>query len=165
MSTNSGKITICGIYKITSPTSRIYIGQSINICNRFLGYKNLKCKSQVLLYNSFIKHGVDSHKFEIIHHCAPSKLNELEKSYIMMYNCFNTKYGLNLKDGGYNGSLSIGSRKMISLSLKGRKRSLESIEKFKNTIKEIGVWNKGMKYQKTPLKKELHRGGLMIIIN
>ena len=34
-----------GIYKITSPTKRIYIGQSINIEKRFKSYEKLNCKS------------------------------------------------------------------------------------------------------------------------
>jgi len=35
-----------GIYKITSPTHRIYIGQSINIEQRWKGYSITKLKSQ-----------------------------------------------------------------------------------------------------------------------
>lgn len=31
-----------GIYKITSPTNKIYIGQSKNIRKRFNNYQNLK---------------------------------------------------------------------------------------------------------------------------
>ena len=55
-----------GIYKITSPLGYIYIGQSINIDYRFNVYKKLKCKSQLRIYNSFVKYGVDNHIFEII---------------------------------------------------------------------------------------------------
>ena len=46
-----------GIYKITSPTGRIYIGQSIDIEKRIIKYQNIKCKSQRLLYNSLFKYG------------------------------------------------------------------------------------------------------------
>ena len=52
-----------GIYKITSPTNKIYIGQSIDIENRFTKYKSLDCKNQVRLYNSLKKYGFDKHKF------------------------------------------------------------------------------------------------------
>jgi hypothetical protein len=41
-----------GIYKITSPLKKIYIGQSINIENRFKGYKKSLKKAQIKLYNS-----------------------------------------------------------------------------------------------------------------
>ena len=46
-----------GIYKITSPSNKIYIGQSINIERRFNSYKNLShCKQQIKLYNSLQKY-------------------------------------------------------------------------------------------------------------
>jgi len=43
-----------GIYKITSPSGKIYIGQSINIEKTWkYRYKNLNaCKRQTILYNS-----------------------------------------------------------------------------------------------------------------
>ena len=50
-----------GIYKITSPSNKIYIGQSINIERRFKEYKTLKnCKFQI--FKKFIKNwksGID----------------------------------------------------------------------------------------------------------
>ena len=54
-----------GIYKITSPKGRVYIGQSIDILYRFKKYKQMQCKGQVRLYNSFLKHNVENHLFEI----------------------------------------------------------------------------------------------------
>ena len=59
-------IIMIGIYKITSPSGKVYIGQSRNIKNRKWRYKRLDCKSQVKLYSSFKKYGFDKHKFEII---------------------------------------------------------------------------------------------------
>ena len=47
-----------GIYKITSPTNKIYIGQSTNIENRWNDYyKMIRCKRQTRLYNSLKKYG------------------------------------------------------------------------------------------------------------
>ena len=46
-----------GIYKITSPSNKIYIGQSIDIEKRFYYYRKLYCLKQVKLYRSFIKIG------------------------------------------------------------------------------------------------------------
>jgi predicted GIY-YIG superfamily endonuclease len=37
---------ICAIYKITSPTGKIYIGQTINLLGRIKSYKHLSCKNQ-----------------------------------------------------------------------------------------------------------------------
>ena len=56
-----------GIYKITSPSGRVYIGQSVNIEKRFLSYsKLLRCKTQIKLFRSFLKYGVINHIFETI---------------------------------------------------------------------------------------------------
>ena len=61
-----------GIYKITSPSNKVYIGQSVNIQKRFRDYKSLKrsIKQQPRLYNSFVKYGVNNHLFEILSECT-----------------------------------------------------------------------------------------------
>ncbi len=52
---------IVGIYKITNPKGKVYIGQSVNIKKRWGDYKCLhNCKEQKMLYNSFIKYGVNN---------------------------------------------------------------------------------------------------------
>jgi group I intron endonuclease len=68
-----------GIYKITSPTGKVYIGQSINIENRKTQYINLD-KSCIgpKLYNSLKKYDPKNHKFEIIEKCSIEQLNEKE---------------------------------------------------------------------------------------
>lgn len=54
---------IIGIYKITSPTGKIYIGQSVNIEKRWNSYyKNLSCKEQRIIYNSLKKHGFENYR-------------------------------------------------------------------------------------------------------
>ncbi len=64
---------ICGIYKITSPSKRVYIGQSLNILLRFSYYKRMSCVKQTKLYRSLKKHGVEKHSFDIVHVCEPSE--------------------------------------------------------------------------------------------
>lgn len=91
---------ICGIYKIISPSGKIYIGQSVNCYNRVSVYRYGKCRKQYKLYNSILKHGWDNHKFEIIHQCTREELNDLEVYYIQLYQSFNTKHGMNLTSGG-----------------------------------------------------------------
>jgi hypothetical protein len=46
-----------GIYKISNPNGRIYIGQSTNIELRWGKYSKLHCKDQPSLYLSLKKHG------------------------------------------------------------------------------------------------------------
>jgi group I intron endonuclease len=89
-----------GIYKITSPTGKIYIGQSINIPERLRQYKNEKCIAQPKLYNSIKKHGFDTHTVEVLHECLVSDLNRLECYYIDLYRSFGSKHGMNLRSGG-----------------------------------------------------------------
>lgn len=74
-----------GIYKITSPSGRIYIGQSTNIEIRWYKYKKLHCLSQTRLYNSLKKYGYEHHIFEIIEKVDQSELRTKEKYYIETY--------------------------------------------------------------------------------
>lgn len=90
---------IIGIYKITSPSNKIYIGQSKNIKSRIKNYEKLRCKSQTKLYNSLRKYRFENHTIEIIEQCSIEKLNDLEIYYISLYNCCST--GLNINPGGY----------------------------------------------------------------
>ena len=83
-----------GIYKITSPSGKVYIGQSRDIERRFLQYKNKHCKLQVRLYNSFNKYGVKNHTFEIIEECEITNLNEREYYWQIKYDVLGSN-GLN----------------------------------------------------------------------
>ena len=69
-----------GIYKITSPSGKIYIGQAVNLRSRYLRYKNPNCtKQQVRLKNSFLKYGFENHQFDIIEYCSEDELNCSER--------------------------------------------------------------------------------------
>jgi group I intron endonuclease len=117
---------ICGIYKITSPNGNIYIGQAFNIIGRFSDYLKLRCKSQSRIYNSLLKYGPDNHIFEIIEECSKEKLNEREIYWIAFYKTFNTDHGLNLQEGGANGSPSKETREKIGKAHKGKIVSKET---------------------------------------
>ena len=53
-------IKLSGIYKITSPSKKIYIGQSVDIIGRWNLYKKLRCKNQTYLYYSLKKYGFEN---------------------------------------------------------------------------------------------------------
>lgn len=113
---------IC-IYKITSPTNKVYIGQTINYARRFSAYKNLKCKAQIKIHSSLLKYGFDNHIFEIVEECNILELNEKERYYQDLYNCTGLK-GLNLiltKTTDKSGIMSLESRKKMSKAKKGFK--------------------------------------------
>ena len=83
-----------GIYKITSPSNRVYIGQSRNIEKRFREYKYYKGNGQNRLFYSFTKYGVNTHKFEIIEECVLSNLNIRERYWQEHYDVL-SEHGLN----------------------------------------------------------------------
>lgn len=83
-----------GIYKITSPSGKIYIGQSVNILSRINKYKNAKCITQPIILKSILKYGWENHVFEIVCECEQSELNEKERHYQEMFDCIG-KNGLN----------------------------------------------------------------------
>lgn len=131
-----------GIYKITSPSNRVYIGQSLNINIRFKTYKRLSCKRQPKLYNSILKYGIENHKFEIICECLESEMNDKERYYQDLYSANGVK-GLNCsltKSSDRSGRLSIETRKKIAEKSKitslGRKFSDES--KLKMSLSRKG---------------------------
>ena len=83
-----------GIYKITSPSGKVYIGQSRNIKTRLSKYKNLLCSDQPRLYHSIKKHNWESHTFEIIEECDFNNLNIRERYWQDFYDVLGVK-GLN----------------------------------------------------------------------
>lgn len=144
-----------GIYMITSPSKKIYIGQSINIEKRFSKYKTLDCKNQIILYNSLKKYGFDNHKFEILCECEILELNDKERYYQDIYSAMSI-YGLNCKltkSNDKNGILSEETKLKISISNKGNKLSNEAKLKIKNAAL-------GKKHsEETKLKMSLSRIG------
>ena len=98
------------IYKITSPSNKIYIGQTINLYKRKSDYKNKQCKLQIKLYNSILKYGWEQHKFEIIEEICDiinykEIANNKEIYWIEFYNSL--KNGLNCTIGGDKSRLGI----------------------------------------------------------
>jgi group I intron endonuclease len=108
-----------GIYKITNPTGKIYIGKSIDIEKRHYQYEKGHMKQQTALYNSVKKYGWNNHKVEILKECEEDKLNELESYYISYYN--SVEKGLNLTYGGDGGRKSDITKQRISTSMMGKR--------------------------------------------
>lgn len=124
-----------GIYKITSPTKRVYIGQSINIEKRISNYRGLHCKKQPIIYRSFIKYGFEKHKIEILCQCEISELNDKERYYQDLYSAIGVN-GMNCKltkTNDRSGYASEETKKKQSIGNKGktlgRKQPASQIEK------------------------------------
>lgn len=76
-----------GIYKITSPRGKVYVGQSRNIERRRKRYHALRdCKGQPKLYNSIVKYGFSEHVFEVLEECLVEELNRRERYWQDFYN-------------------------------------------------------------------------------
>jgi group I intron endonuclease len=171
-----------GIYKITSPTKKIYIGQSVDIERRFKRYKRLDCKKQPAIYRSLLKYGVNKHKFEIICECDITELNDKERYYQDAFSA-TSKNGLNCvltESSDRRREYTEETRKKFSESLKGNTRTLgntlseEHKQKISQSLKgkkhsevrkiKISKKNKGKKLSKEH-KEKLSELGKKLILN
>jgi len=120
-----------GIYKITNPIGKIYIGQSTNLEKREDDYIKLRCNKQPKLYNSLKKYGWKQHVFEIIEKCSLEQLNEREIYWGFKYNVL-SEDGLNLRLGDANGKCSQETKDKI-----GKTNSRPKPDDFNSSLKKI----------------------------
>lgn len=142
-----------GIYRIESPSNKIYIGQSVNIKNRWKQYRVIKrWDAQPVIGNSFKKYGIDNHVFSVAIECpetiSPNQLTSLEKALIHIIKITNT-----------NGVLNCAS------PINGHRFSKESKEKMSVVQKTIAAktprWNAGKKNVYTAEANEKRSRALM----
>jgi group I intron endonuclease len=153
------------VYKITSPTNRIYIGSTSNIKKRWANYKCGDCKSQRKLYNSFKKYGVNNHKFEII---WEGNIDEMLKQELILGMKFNVLGPNNLtcklpKLGDSYTFISEETRLKMSRSHKRRyeimseeKRSELGWQRKGTKLSEEVINNRTAKVQKTVIQLNLN---------
>ena len=113
-----------GIYKITNPKGKIYIGQTIDFNRRVYQYKMLNCKEQPKLYNSLKKYGFDNHIFELILQCDEIDLTFWERYYQELYNTIEND-NLNcflVTTEDKSGRHTEETKRKMSESAKGKKR-------------------------------------------
>lgn len=129
-----------GIYKITSPSGKIYIGQSRNIPKRIRGYSQdwfLSSDRQPRLRNSIKKYGYENHRFEVVEYCDLKDLNKRERYYQDKYNV--TSYlGLNCDLTNTEKEVKVRSEKTkakLSKAHKGKVISEETKSKISKTLK------------------------------
>jgi group I intron endonuclease len=98
-----------GIYKITSPSGKVYIGQSWDIDKRWVDYKKYNCKAQTILYNSLRKYKCSAHSFETLQElpsdATQENLNHYENYYIDHYKQRGVEL-MNIRAAGSNGKLA-----------------------------------------------------------
>ena len=97
------KSAACGIYMLKDLISeKIYIGQSVNIAERFKQHikrgLGAETGSMNRLYSAMKEHGVENFAFYIIQLCPREELSRNEKNWIDFYK--SNIYGLNSNSGG-----------------------------------------------------------------
>jgi group I intron endonuclease len=166
------------IYYLKSPSDKFYIGQTININNRWNRYKWIKkelCR-QPHLFNALKKYGPENFEYEILDICYDqNELDDAEKYWIKYFNSIENGY--NIKDGGRCGCgiTDIGRKKLSEktklqwknmtqeqktyikqMSIKSntnKKASYESKLKMSLSKKGIQSWNKGIPQTKETIEK------------
>ena len=94
---------IYSIYKITNKVNgKVYIGFTQDIKRRWKQHINDHKKIQRPLYESMIKHGIDSFEFEVLYESEDREhtLTIMEPFYIKLYDSYNKGYNCN--EGGLN---------------------------------------------------------------
>jgi group I intron endonuclease len=128
-----GEKIICGIYKITNPEGKVYIGHSKDIDTRWRAYRRLDCKAQQKIYNSLKKYGVSSHTFEVVEECAFDDLTCRERFWQDYYDVTDREKGLNLtlvECGDVKKEVSEETREKHRIIAKNRVFSEETLKKL-----------------------------------
>jgi len=105
-----------GIYKITNPEGKVYIGCTSDLERRIKDYERGNIRTQPLILQSWRKYGWGSHTFEILEYTKDLILKE--KYYIKKYDSYYK--GLNGNRGG-NGVKKHTLNTRLKMSIAGKK--------------------------------------------
>lgn len=134
----------CGIYKIENKIDgKVYIGQSVNIEDRWIKHKSVSQNinhenAHYKIYRAIRKHGLENFIFSIIEECSKENLDDKEKEWINFYDSY--KNGYNQTLGGQ--SLKAHGTKLTQIQIE------EITELLKNT--KISINNIANKYNVHP---------------
>lgn len=168
------------IYKYTSPSGKVYIGQTCREHGRRNDFQEKGSYGGYRIDHARAKYGASSFTYEVLFSIEDDDiekirqmLNEKESFFIKQYQSNDDRYGYNMNEGGAGNvamELSEETRTKISIStrrwlsekghpLKGKKHSKESIEKMRrNTKKKYGMDNPNYGWEPSEvLKKRLRQ--------
>ena len=141
----------CGIYRIVFSNGKSYIGQSVDIKNRFREHyrashpeiykgKNQR-DSRLPVHRAMAKYeSTNGYFLEILELCSPCELDDKEKYWINYYNSSIDKNGYNIAIGGQESiALKREHHSQAKLTEKKVQKIKEEILKRKKTFKEIAV--------------------------
>lgn len=140
------------IYKHTSPSGKVYIGQTANDLEKRFGNGN-NYNPNTIFGKAIKKYGWENFTHEILHTAtAPTKqellsiLNALEEKTISKYQATNRRYGYNMKNGGSNFELNKEIRHKISQAHRGKppwNKGKTGFKMSQATKQKIAIANKG----------------------
>ncbi|MCK9370544.1 GIY-YIG nuclease family protein [Candidatus Dojkabacteria bacterium] len=119
------------IYRLTSPSGKVYIGQSVDVRKRMRHYKNLLCQGQHKILNALTKYGFENFKLDILHEDRNiDDINLLEEFEIAVHD--SVLNGYNIRFGGNNSPLP------DSVKLKiGAKNKINTLNYFKDPANRL----------------------------
>lgn len=160
------------IYKITSPSGRVYVGKTKRLRIRIWEYRWRSKKRKSIIHDSIKGYGWEAHKLEVIEEIADELLNEREIFWIKELNTFykdNPDGGMNMTKGGDGNAVSwmhdIERRKKQSERFKGKNGTFygkHHTEEAKRSIaKKTSEYNK--KHNRLVPKWGAEKGRLKVI--
>jgi group I intron endonuclease len=124
------------IYKITSPSGRVYIGQTIQYEVRKARYSKGGCKKQPAIKAAISKYGWENMKIEIIHRCEKrSGLNDKEIELIKFYDSYENGYNCTKGGDAYDKARKNAKRKI---------RKKDRHARYKHTIFIFTRWRESL---------------------
>ena len=156
-----------GIYKITNPKGKVYIGQSVNIKLRMYSHANPKSRCTKLIA-SINKYGWEAHKVEVLEKCKVEDLNKRERFYQDKYRVveegLNNRYTATDDRSGYfgeefkakcrargNGKLGFKHKEVTKkkMSEAGLNQSEEKKKAISETMKKVWAERKRKSYEES----------------
>ena len=91
------------VYKHTTPSGKVYIGQTCCSCVKRFGKKGAGYAQSPHFYAAILKYGWDNIEHEVmVRDLTKEEANWVEQYLIRYYNSYNRDYGYNMTKGGEN---------------------------------------------------------------
>jgi group I intron endonuclease len=152
----SVKNECCGIYGLKNKVNnKWYVGQSVDVIERWRKYKTGQCKSQPKIYRAIIKYGYNDFEEVLIEECENVDWILDYREAFWIRNLNSVKNGYNILEGGTGSKLDEAAKQKIREKATGRKASEQTKEKLR------AIWKTRIRKPKKvrPLKMYLPRKG------